>query len=227
MLCAEDRKGKGFFSSEPGSQCGMIHSDHLAPVKMTDSTGQVVWAADYKPFGEATVTVSTITNNLRFPGQYFDAETGLHQNGFRDYSPPRGGYIEADPVGIGYGFNHLYNYVGQKPTKATDPYGLSECIWAGFSGNFVVGYGMQVIKQAGKCKDGCGKWKTKHRNCICDCVGLSAGGCGGAEKGDDSTVNEGWGAGYSWVCVGNSGGGVGAGWKYGFAYCWCVCSIVD
>ena len=51
---------------------------------MTASSGTVVWAADYKPFGEATVTVSTITNNLRFPGQYFDAETGLHYNYMRD-----------------------------------------------------------------------------------------------------------------------------------------------
>jgi uncharacterized protein RhaS with RHS repeats len=36
------------------------------PLKMTDSTGAVIWSADYKPFGKATITVSTITNNLRF-----------------------------------------------------------------------------------------------------------------------------------------------------------------
>jgi uncharacterized protein RhaS with RHS repeats len=59
----------------------MIHNDHLGtPQKMTDSSGTVVWAADYKPFGEVTITVSTITNNLRFPGQYYDAETGLNYN---------------------------------------------------------------------------------------------------------------------------------------------------
>jgi uncharacterized protein RhaS with RHS repeats len=64
------------------------HNDHLAtPQKMTDSSGAVVWSADYKPFGEATVTVSTITNNLRGIGQYFDAETGLNYNYFRDYNP--------------------------------------------------------------------------------------------------------------------------------------------
>lgn len=65
---------------------------------MTDGTGTIVWSADYKPFGEATVTVSTITNNLRFPGQYYDAETGLHYNYFRDYNPALGRYIEADPL---------------------------------------------------------------------------------------------------------------------------------
>jgi YD repeat-containing protein len=48
------------------------HNDHLAtPQKMTDASGVVVWVADYKPFGEATITVSSITNNLRFPGQYY------------------------------------------------------------------------------------------------------------------------------------------------------------
>jgi RHS repeat-associated protein len=72
---------------------------------MTDSAGQVVWAADYKPFGEATITVSTITNNLRFPGQYYDAETGLHYNYRRDYNPGLDRYIEADPIGLKGGLN--------------------------------------------------------------------------------------------------------------------------
>jgi RHS repeat-associated protein len=124
MLCAEDRKGKGFFSSEPGSQCGMIHSDHLGtPQKMTDASGQVVWAADYKPFGEATITVSTITNNLRFPGQYYDQETGLHYNYARDYSPVLDRYIEADPIGQRGGPN-LYLYAGANSLRFTDPRGL-------------------------------------------------------------------------------------------------------
>jgi RHS repeat-associated protein len=39
--------------------------------------------ADYKPFGEATVTISTITNHLRNRGEYYDSETGLHYNYFR------------------------------------------------------------------------------------------------------------------------------------------------
>ncbi len=67
---------------------------------MTDASGTVVWAADYKPFGEATITVSTITNNLRFPGQYYDAETGLHYNYFRDHNPIIGKYIEPDRINL-------------------------------------------------------------------------------------------------------------------------------
>jgi RHS repeat-associated protein len=101
------------------------HNDHLAtPQKMTDATGAVVWSADYKPFGEATVTVLTITNNLRFPGQYFDAEMGLNYNYYRDYNPVIGRYIEADPIGIKKGRNHLYLYVGNNPIKRIDQFGL-------------------------------------------------------------------------------------------------------
>ncbi len=91
---------------------------------MTDSSSTVVWAADYKPFGEATVTISTITNNLRFPGQYYDQETGLLYNLNRDYSSLIGRYIEADPVGIGEGDNHLYIYVNNNSPNSTDPSGL-------------------------------------------------------------------------------------------------------
>ncbi len=92
---------------------------------MTDATGNVVWAADYKPFGEATITVSTITNNLRFPGQYFDAETGLLQNGYRDYNFSLGRYVEADRIGILEGENHLYVYTGNDPINDADPLGLN------------------------------------------------------------------------------------------------------
>jgi RHS repeat-associated protein len=107
-----------------GGNSYYYHNDHLAtPQKMTDASGVVVWSADYKPFGEATVTVSTITNNLRFPGQYFDTETGNHYNYFRDYNPVIGRYIEADPLGIEEGVNHLYLYVQNNPAKFMDPYG--------------------------------------------------------------------------------------------------------
>jgi len=76
---------------------------------MTDSTGVVVWAATYEPFGKATITVEQITNNLRFPGQYFDAETGLCYNWNRDYNPQLGRYIESDPIGLKGGIN-LFAY---------------------------------------------------------------------------------------------------------------------
>jgi RHS repeat-associated protein len=106
----------------------MNHSDHLAtPQKMTDASGTVVWAADYKPFGEATITVSTTTNNLRFPGQYYDAETGLLYNLNRVYNAALGRYDEVDPTGIEQGTNHLYAYARGNPMRYVDPLGLWTC----------------------------------------------------------------------------------------------------
>jgi RHS repeat-associated protein len=108
-----------------GNSVYYYHNDHLGtPQKMTDSAGAVVWSADYKPFGEATITVSTITNNLRFPGQYYDTETGLNYNYFRDYNPVIGRYVQADPIGNMSGQNHLFVYVGNNPIRLTDPQGL-------------------------------------------------------------------------------------------------------
>jgi len=123
MLCAEHRIDTGFFPYEPKSPDAMIHNDHLAtPQKMTNSNGTVVWSADYKPFGEVNITTSDITNNLRFPGQYFDAETGTLYNYFRDYNPFTGRYIQADPIGLKGGLNP-YRYV-QNPINFVDPLGL-------------------------------------------------------------------------------------------------------
>jgi RHS repeat-associated protein len=52
-----------------------------------DATGTVVWKAAFLPFGKAQILTETISNNIRFPGQYFDAETGLHYNWNRYYDP--------------------------------------------------------------------------------------------------------------------------------------------
>ncbi|MDD5204279.1 MAG: RHS domain-containing protein, partial [Desulfobacterales bacterium] len=54
-------------------------TDHLGtPMKMTDESGAVVWSADHRPFGELSVSNATVANKFRFPGQYYDSETGLH-----------------------------------------------------------------------------------------------------------------------------------------------------
>jgi RHS repeat-associated protein len=87
----------------------------------------VVWAAEHAPFGKAEVNVnSTITNNLRFPGQYFDAETGLHYNWNRYYDPDTGRYLTPDPIGLAGGIN-LYAYVTNNPVNYFDPQGLQKC----------------------------------------------------------------------------------------------------
>jgi RHS repeat-associated protein len=101
------------------------HNDHLGtPQVMTDENADVVWQANYTPFGKADVVVETVTNNIRFPGQYFDKESGLHYNYFRDYDPELGGYIQSDPIGLAGGIN-TYGYVGGNPISFYDPYGLN------------------------------------------------------------------------------------------------------
>jgi RHS repeat-associated protein len=100
-----------------------VHVDHLgSPKALTDASGQVVWKADYNPFGKASITNQGPTFNLRFPGQYFDAETGLHHNWRRYYDPETGRYITSDPIGQAGGIN-TYAYALSNPIGNADPTG--------------------------------------------------------------------------------------------------------
>lgn len=83
---------------------------------------QIVWQADYQPFGKTNVSVNLVINNVRFPGQYFDEESGLHYNYFRDYDPSIGRYLKSDPIGLAGGPN-TYAYVSQNPVNFVDPRG--------------------------------------------------------------------------------------------------------
>lgn len=94
---------------------------------MTDTSKQLTWEISSLPFGETTSIAGQATNNLRFPGQYADAETGNHYNYFRDYNPNVGRYVESDPIGIERGSNHLYGYAQNGPIKNGDILGLT--IW--------------------------------------------------------------------------------------------------
>ena len=101
------------------------HNDHLGtPQKLTDADGNTVWSAMYSSFDEAQVIpASTVANNLRFPGQYYDAETGLHYNYNRYYDQETGRYLTSDPIGLDSGMN-LYVYANNNPIKLSDPKGL-------------------------------------------------------------------------------------------------------
>jgi RHS repeat-associated protein len=112
--------------TQPVSPHGLyyFHTNPLnTPQVITDENQQIVWQADYRPFGQTTITTNTIDNPLRFPGQYFDNETGLHYNYFRDYDPTTGRYIESDPIGIEGGLN-TYVYVENNPLLIIDALGL-------------------------------------------------------------------------------------------------------
>lgn len=102
-----------------------FHSDHLGtPRAITNSEREMVWTANYKPFGQAIPTITEIENNLRFPGQYYDESSGLHQNHFRDYDSRIGRFVQSDPLGLSDSTN-TYLYVGGNPIAFVDLTGKS------------------------------------------------------------------------------------------------------
>ncbi|HGN1738359.1 TPA: RHS repeat domain-containing protein, partial [Pseudomonas aeruginosa] len=72
-----------------------LHGDHLdTPRLATDASGQIAWQWQSDAFGRGEALSQGSTQvNLRFPGQYYDAESGLHYNYFRDYDPETGRYV--------------------------------------------------------------------------------------------------------------------------------------
>jgi RHS repeat-associated protein len=97
-----------------------LHDDRLGtPQLATDASQTVQWAANYQPFGYTSAGIGKIVQNLRLPGQELDLETGLYQNGFRDYVPGLGRYIETDVIGLKGGTN-TYGYSTQNALKFTD-----------------------------------------------------------------------------------------------------------
>jgi RHS repeat-associated protein len=99
--------------------------DHLGtPQELTDYSGEIMWSAKYRAYGNlAALDVAEIDNPLRFQGQYFDAETGLHYNRHRYYNPGTGRFLTPDPIQLAGGLNN-YQYV-PNPTGWVDPLGLS------------------------------------------------------------------------------------------------------
>ena len=122
---------QGMLNKPPGPGAGVLgryyyyQSDHLhTPRIMTDRQQKVVWQGVSQAFGVTTVTVDEIENNLRFPGQYYDAGMGTHYNYFRDYDPRVGRYLQSDPIGLAGGMN-TYGYVENNPFRYIDPLGLN------------------------------------------------------------------------------------------------------
>jgi len=111
-----------------GNAVYYIDTDHLGTtIRIFNQQQQVVWRWDRTPFGdlppdENPSALGVFTMNLRFPGQYYDVETGLHYNYFRDYDPATGRYVQSDPIGLAGGIN-TYAYVGGNPLSYVDPTG--------------------------------------------------------------------------------------------------------
>ncbi len=119
----------GLLTSTTGTSGGTLYyvqADRQGtPQFVTNGSGTVVWKTTYQPYGTTGLITATLTTqNLRFPGQDFDVETGFYHNGFRDYMPNLGRYLQTDPIGLGGGVN-TFAYAEGNPTVFVDPEGLT------------------------------------------------------------------------------------------------------
>jgi RHS repeat-associated protein len=113
-----------------GSEVFFVWTDQLdTPRVISDDENRIRWEWDANdPFGnnapnEDPSGMGAFHYNLRFPGQYFDAETGLDYNYFRDYDPSIARYVESDRTGLRGGIS-TYSYAAANPLTFIDPLGL-------------------------------------------------------------------------------------------------------
>jgi RHS repeat-associated protein len=91
LLCANAVAGEKVF---------FCHTDPAGtPLAMTDTSGNVVWRADFKPFGEEQSVMGSIENNEKFVGKEKDKETGLYYFGARYMKDNVGRFVSPDPIG--------------------------------------------------------------------------------------------------------------------------------
>ena len=111
---------------EVPQDCYFYHCNHLGlPEALTGREGQVVWAAEYDPWGnlQSEHNPNKLKQQLRLPGQYHDPESGLYYNRHRYYDPALGSYISQDPIGLDSGEPNFYAYP-KNPLQGMDPLGL-------------------------------------------------------------------------------------------------------
>ncbi|WP_404935966.1 RHS repeat domain-containing protein [Providencia stuartii] len=100
--------------------CYEEHASYYIPLDVTNEQGNTVWSGKYERFGfvrssplsfysDPEREMESFEQNLRYAGQYFDNETGLHFNTFRFYDPQIGRFIMPDPIGL-LGRINLYQY---------------------------------------------------------------------------------------------------------------------
>ncbi|MEV6906768.1 RHS repeat-associated core domain-containing protein [Amycolatopsis sp. NPDC051071] len=105
-----------------------------APTELLDANGEIAWRRQSTIWGRALSGVTSAAHTpLRFPGQYEDAETGLHYNVLRYYDPEQGRYTSPDPLGL-LGGPNPHGYV-PNPLQWTDALALTPsrgqtCPWA-------------------------------------------------------------------------------------------------
>jgi RHS repeat-associated protein len=139
------------------SQIDYIYADQLnTPRLITSTSNSIVWRNDQNdPFNSGAANSSpsglgTFTFNLRFPGQYYDAETGLNYNINRDYDASTGRYVQSDPIGLDGGIN-TFAYVNGNLLGYMDPLGLKPWDWNGQGDISKCSYYDDMAKKFTKC----------------------------------------------------------------------------
>jgi RHS repeat-associated protein len=105
-------------------------NDHLGtPILQANASGQVVWRAEYEPYGEVHAFRAGASKHqpLRLPGQESDGTTETSYNIFRWYRAGWGRYTQSDPLGLVptiFGIKNLYGYADANPIDHADPLGL-------------------------------------------------------------------------------------------------------
>jgi RHS repeat-associated protein len=105
-----------------------VSVDHLnRPVLMTNNLKVAMWTAVWQPWGGAHSITGTATLDTRFPGQWYQSETGLHYNWHRSYDPTVGRYTQPDPLGFVDGPS-VYGYAKGRPQSLVDPDGRNALV---------------------------------------------------------------------------------------------------
>lgn len=116
--------GGRLIGREVNGQLEAIGNDQVGrPQVVTNASQAVVWSAANHPFNQSVTLSNSAPLNIGFPGQYYDSESGLWNNGYRDYDPQLGRYVESDPAGLVGGVN-TYAYASNNPITLTDSFGL-------------------------------------------------------------------------------------------------------
>ncbi len=115
--------------SEITTEYHYLHTDHLyTPTLATNKQGNADWRGISEAFGATVTTANAIEVNLRFPGQYYDHESGWNYNLHRDYLAVLGRYVERDPLGLVAGVSgYIYP---SNPLVAFDSTGLLRMSWS-------------------------------------------------------------------------------------------------
>ncbi len=98
-----------------------VHTDHLhRPIRLSNAAKSIVWSAEYQPWGAVQSLSGALTLDLRFPGQWFQLEAGLHYNWHRHYDATLGRYTQPDPLGFVDGPS-VYGYAQSAPYAFGEP----------------------------------------------------------------------------------------------------------